>query len=203
MRNIKTVGKFVAGLSVLVLILSGCIKLDMDMKINKNETIDGSAVFAFSKAILEGMGQTKDDMVKEIKKDWKDLPKGAKGEIYDKDGYIGQKVVFKNMPASEFSKAASTAGGTSPTGGADQLTLVKEAGNWKFNGTMDMTADLGGTGNSGDMSKLMKGMKVKIKLTFPGKILKHDKDGKVKDKSITWEPVAGKKYVMMAIAKTS
>lgn len=210
MQKLSSVGKLLAGLTGLVVVLSGCIKMDMDMKVNKDETIEGSAIIAFSTQLLEMTGQKKSDMVKEIKKDWKDLPKGAKAEVYDKDGFIGQKITFKNMPASEFGKVTQSAGSANPTGGGDEMVLVKEGGNWKFAGSMDMTGNLGGTdpsgkksGNSGDVSAMMKGMKVKIKMTFPGKILKHDKDGKVKDKSITWEPKAGQKVAMLAIAKAS
>lgn len=201
MRKIPTVGKVLAGLTFLALALSGCIKMDLDMKITKDEKVDGFAIVAFSSQMLEMTGQKKADMVKEIKKDWSKLPKGAKAEIYDKDGFIGQKITFKGMAATEFGKATASAGSTNPTGGGDDLKLVKEKGNWKFTGTMDMKGDV--SGGTGDMSALMKGMKIKIKMTFPGKIVQHDKDGKVKDKSITWEPKAGQKVVMLAIAKTS
>ena len=149
-------------------------------------------------------GQSKAEMIASIKKDTKNLPKGAKAEIYDKDGFIGQKLTFKDMPASEFAKATASAGSSNPTGGGDDLTLVKVGNTWKFSGTMDMKGDLTGSGGtSGDMSALMKGMKIKIKMTFPGKITKHDKDGKVSGNSITWEPKAGQKVVMLAIANAS
>lgn len=211
MRRIRTFGKAVLGLGVLTLALSSCIKMDMDMKITKDEKIDGSAIIAFSTQILEMSGQKKADIVKEMKADWKDLPKGSKAEIYDKDGFIGQKLTFKGMPVSEFSKATQSAGSSTPTGaGEDDMKLVKEGGNWKFTGTLDMSGGMGTEttvkgqkSDAPDFSPLMAGMKVKIKMTFPGKILKHDKDGKVSGNSITWEPKAGQKVVMMAVAKTS
>ena len=204
MTKMRTVAKSIVGLTTLAFVLSGCIKMDMDMKVKKDGNVDGSAVIAFSSQILEMSGQKKSEMVASIKKDWKDLPKGAKAEIYDKDGYIGQKITFKDMPASEFGKATASAGSTNPTGGGDDLKLVKVGNTWKFTGTMDMKGDLSGGGKTtGDMSALMKGMKIKIKMTFPGEITKHDKDGKVKDQSITWEPKAGQKFVMLAIANAS
>jgi hypothetical protein len=204
MTKMRTVAKVVVGFATLAFALSGCIKMDMDMNVKNNGKIDGSAVIAFSSQLLEMSGQKKSEMIASIKKDWKDLPKGAKAEIYDKDGYIGQKLVFKDMAAEDFAKATESTGSSNPTGGGDDLVLVKVGNTWKFSGTMDMKGELtGGAGTSGDMSKLMKGLKIKIKMTFPGKITKHDKDGKVKDKSITWEPQAGQKVVMLAIANAS
>jgi hypothetical protein len=211
MRRIRTLGTAVAGLMALVVTLTGCLKIDMDMKVTKDAKLDGAVILGFSSKLLELSGQSKKEMIASIKKDWGDLPKGAKAEIYDKDGFIGQKITFKDMAAADFAKVTSSANATNPAAGEDSLTLVKEGGNWKFSGTMDMTGNLGlptdtkakdGSKN-GDLSALMKGMKVKIKMSFPGSITKHDKDGKVSGNTITWEPKAGKKYVMLAIAKPS
>lgn len=209
MRRIREYGTVLAGLMALAVALSGCIKMDMDMSVSKDEKINGSVVLALSKQLLDLSGQTKAEVVKSMQKDWPKLPRGSKPEVYDSDGFIGQKVSFKDLPASDFGKVMQSVGSSNPTGGGDDITLVKENGSWKFTGTMDLSADLtGGAGGTDKKSKdnasaLLKGLKIKIKMTFPGSITKHDKDGKVSGKSITWEPKAPQKVVMLAIAKTS
>ena len=209
MRRIREYGTVLAGLTALAVALSGCIKMDMDMSVSKDEKINGSVVLALSKQLLDLSGQTKAEVVKSMQKDWPKLPRGSKPEVYDSDGFIGQKVSFKDLPASDFGKVMQSVGSSNPTGGGDDITLVKENGSWKFAGTMDLSADLtGGAGGTDKKSKdnasaLLKGLKIKIKMTFPGSITKHDKDGKVSGKSITWEPKAPQKVVMLAIAKTS
>ena len=209
MRRIREYGTVLAGLTALAVALSGCIKMDMDMSVSKDEKINGSVVLALSKQLLDLSGQTKAEVVKSMQKDWPKLPRGSKPEVYDSDGFIGQKVSFKDLPASDFGKVMQSVGSSNPTGGGDDITLVKENGSWKFTGTMDLSADLtGGAGGTDKKSKdnasaLLKGLKIKIKMTFPGSITKHDKDGKVSGKSITWEPKAPQKVVMLAIAKTS
>jgi hypothetical protein len=193
--------------------LSGCMKIDMDMKVKSNEKIDGSAILAFSDQLLALTGQSKAEFLKSMKDDQEDLPKGSKVENYDKDGFIGQKIIFKDLPVSEFGKATSAGAKTAGTAtgsdsSGDDMTLVKEGGNWKFTGDMNLSDTLGVSGakpkkGEPDPSAMMKGIKIKIKMTFPGKIIKTDKDAKVSGKTVTWEPKFGQNVQMLAIAKTS
>lgn len=200
--------RVVAG-ATAVLALSGCIKLDMDMKIKSNEKIDGTFVVGFSTALIEMMGQKKADFIKEMQSGMKtsDLPKGAKTKVYDKNGFVGTQIEFKDLPAREFSKATgAAAGAAASTGGGasgDDFKLVKskDGKSWNFSGTMDLKGGDTETGTP-DMSALGSTMKaeVRIQLTFAGKITKHDKAGKVKGKTITWSPKMGEKIVMQATA---
>ena len=199
--------RLVAG-ATAVLALSGCIKLDMDMKLKSNDKIDGTFIVGFSTQLIEMMGQKKKDFIKEMQTDTKNLPKGAKASVYDKKGFVGTQITFKDLPASEFSKAVGSAAGpaSSTTGAAsgDDLKLVKskDGKSWNFSGTMDLKGSSGTDTSTPDLSALSKSMKaeVRIKMTFPGKITKHDKAGKVSDKSITWTPKMGEKIVMQATA---
>ena len=206
MRRILT--RVVAG-AAAVLALSGCIKLDMDMKLGKNEKLNGTFIVGVSTQLLTLAGQTKADIIKSMKESSSDIPKGAKVETYDKDGYIGQKITFKDLPASEFSKLnGAAAGATAAAGGAasssgNDLKLAKVKGNWQFSGTIDLSS--GSDSSTPDLSALGKAAtpSVRIKMTFPGKILKHDKFGKVDGNTVTWTPKTGQKVVMLVVAETS
>jgi hypothetical protein len=201
----RFLARVVAG-ATAVLALSGCIKLDMDMKVKSNDKIDGTMIVGFSTQLIEMIGQKKEDFLKEMKTSSADLPKGAKASVYDKKGFVGTQITFKDLPVSDFTKATGAAAGAAATtsGGAssDDFKLVKKAGKWNFSGTMDLK---GGDSESGspDLSALGKTMKseVRIKMTFPGKITKHDKAGKVSGNSITWAPKMGEKIVMQATAE--
>ena len=46
MKKMRTVAKAVAGFAALAFVLSGCIKMDMDMKVKNDGKIDGSAIVA-------------------------------------------------------------------------------------------------------------------------------------------------------------
>lgn len=199
----------------LVSLLSGCIKMDMDMKLSKDEKISGTMIVGFQKSLLEMMGQTKEEFLKDMKMG-EGMPKGSKVKTYDKDGYIGQEVSFKDLPASELNNlgnaakgATAAAGGDAKSSSKDDLKLAKVKGKWVMTGTMDLSAAAGDTGGAKpkagepDMSALMKGFKIRIKMTFPGKVVEHDKWGKVKGNSVEWNPKAGEKVVMKVVANVS
>jgi hypothetical protein len=198
----------------LVSLLSGCIKMDMDMKLSKDEKLSGTMIVGFQKTLLDMMGQTKEEFLKDMKMG-EGMPKGSKVKTYDKDGYIGQEVTFKDLPASELNnlgglaKGATAAASGDAASSKDDLKLAKVKGKWVMTGTMDLSAATSTAGGAKpkagepDMSALMKGFKIRIKMSFPGKILEHDKWGKVKGNSIEWNPKAGEKVVMKVVANPS
>lgn len=214
MTNIR--GKLFATVTAigLVSLLSGCLKMDMDMKLAKDGKVSGTMIVGFQKTLLEMMGQTKEEFLKDLTLS-KSMPKGSKIKTYDKDGYIGQEVSFKDLPASELktlggaAKGATAAAGGDPSSSEDDLKLEKVKGKWVMTGTMDLSSAAGATGGAKpkpgepDMSALTKGFKIRIKMTFPGKIIEHDKWGKVKDNSVEWNPKPGEKVVMKVVANAS
>lgn len=203
--------------------LSGCIKLDMDMKVTSDAKIDGTMIVAFNEAAmkqLESMGdslggdsktattkkqksfeeQTKDD----IKDAQKKLPKGSTVKLYKKNGWLGQEISFKGVDPSVAMGAglgASATGSGGTSSGTDTLKIVKVGNTLKLDGVLDMGGGTGSTG-SDDMSGLMGASKpeLRVKFTFPGKVT--SSNGKISGNSVTWTPVFGKKLVMKAVANS-
>lgn len=233
-RMLSRTGLFLA----LVLTLTGCIKLDEDLTVRKDGKIDGTAIIAFSKdfvGIIDSMGgsfgsssesgskTTKPKSFEEQMKHPsapKGLPPGAtaKATFYKEGNWIGNKIVFKGVPADKLDQLDTTSsaatGGSSSDGQTFKLT--REGSNWHFRAVMDMSS--GGettttvkgqkrvkgattTTPDFDMSAMFGNMKadIRIKVTFPGKVIKAN--GKVKGNSVTWTPQLGKKITMDAIAK--
>jgi len=210
-------GKFSRTLSTLaatVLLavgLSGCIKFDMDMKIDKNEKVSGTFIVAISEGVITMMGQKPDDFIKDMMKEDPNttVPKGAKVKqtAYHKGGWAGVSLEYTNMPISEFTKSAGKAaggvsGGSTSTSG-DDFSLKKVGGNYEFSGTMDFSTGTGTSGSDASTKQMLKQFKpeMRVKMTFPGDIIKTN--GKKDGKSVTWVPVMGKKVVMQATAKAS
>jgi hypothetical protein len=187
--------------------MSGCLKLDMDMKVKSNDKIDGTMLFAMSDALITMTGQSKADFIKQMKSGSKGAPAGSKTEVYDKDGFVGQKITFKDAPVDVFNQSTNATKGATPAGGGapgDDLKLVKEGGKWKLTGVLDFgSAGTAKTKKDRETEKMLKGFAVRVRITFPGKIVEHDKDGKVSGKTITWEPKLGQKISMMAVANAS
>lgn len=190
--------------------LSGCIKIDMDMKVGRNEKVDGTFVLALNEEMLTLMQQKPDDFIKSMLKDGvaKDVPKGAKvtQTAYRKDGWAGVAISYKDMPVSEFSKSAGKAaggvgGGTVAPGQDFVLTKVKDT--YEFTGKVDFGTGNSPAGKDKSTDAMMKKYKpeMRIKMTFPGKVI--SANGKISGNSVTWVPKLGDKLTMTAKAKAS
>lgn len=193
--------------------LSGCVKLDMDLKLGNDEKVSGNMVVAFSSEMLTMLGQTEKQFLDEMNKDNGDLPKGASSSVYKKDGWIGTQIKFSGLPAKEFASVAKDAGSAaSSTGGAgaspDDLTLVKVGGKWRLSGTMDMSSGTesdpksGGMDPTAMMSMFKNKPSLRIKMSFPKKPSRcgKDKTAKISGNSAEWTPKMGQKVVLCAEA---
>ena len=208
--------------------LSGCIKLDMDMKVRADTKVDGTMVVAFSEETMkmfESMGagmvdknaktpttkqksfeqQTKDG----VKETQAKLPKGSSVKLYKKDGWIGQEIKFSAVDPGVALNAGTSAGasGGSATN-TNKLSIVKKGDTLELNGVLDMGGDTGATGSDaglGDMSAMMGSTKpeLRVKFSFPGKVTSASKGGKISGNSVTWTPEFGKKLIMKAVAKAN
>lgn len=207
--------------------LSGCIKLDMDMKVRPDTKVDGTMVVAFSEQTMkmfESMGagmtdknsktpttkqksfeeQTKDG----VKEAQAKLPKGSTAKLYKKGGWIGQEIKFSGVDAGVALNAGTSAGSGAGVAGANKLTIVRKGDSLELNGILDMGGDTGSSGSAsgmGDMSAMMGSTKpeLKVRFTFPGKVTSASPGGKISGNAVTWTPEFGKKLVMKAVAKAN
>jgi len=209
-RNFPKTLSLIVVTAAIALGLSGCIKVDMDMKIGSNEKVDGTFVVAINEEVLTLMQQKPDDFIKDMLKDdvSKNAPKGAKvtQTAYRKNGWAGVAIAYKDMPVSEFSKSAGKAtgglGGGSATTGQD-FVLKKVKDTYEFTGKVDSGSGKSSVGGEKSSDAMMKKYKpeMRIKLTFPGRII--SANGKISGNSVTWVPVLGDKLIMTAKAKAS
>jgi hypothetical protein len=114
-RNVRTLITHTAAALAATVALTGCIKMDMDMKLSSSEKVSGSVIVGFSDQAITMMGQKPADFSKEMMKEAntsvKDpknaLPKDAKVETkaYSKNGFTGVQTTFSNIPINELGKA--------------------------------------------------------------------------------------------------
>lgn len=180
----------VAATVVMLFALSGCFKLDMDLTVNSDDTLDGTVVFAIDKDLSEMAGGQDSEI------DQQDLPDGATVEAYDQDGFVGQKVTLDNVSMDELNTSFS---GEGDTGGPGQWQLTHEGDEYHFTGDMDLT-DLASSGSDElDMSAFMQGAELRVALTFPGEVT--ESNGEVDGNTVVWEPKIGEQNEMTAVAK--
>ncbi len=222
--NFARTAKALAITAVAAFALSGCIKLDMDMKVKADTKIDGTMIVAFNEeamksmeGMMDGLGdknsktKTKTTKQKSFEQQTKDgvkdaqakLPKGSSAKLYKKDGWLGQEITFKNVDANVALGAGLGAGATTgSTSSTDTLKVTKKGNMLELDGTLDLG---GGTGDASDadMSGLMGASKpeLRIKFSFPGKVTSASKGGKISGNSVTWTPKFGEKLILKAVAK--
>ena len=208
--------------------LSGCIKLDMDMKVKGDTKIDGTMIVAFNEELMksfEGMAGSMDTSKKKsktpttkqksfeeqtkdgVKQAQAGLPKGSTAKLYKKSGWLGQEITFKDVDAAVLMSAGLSAGSTGgPSTDASRLKIVKKGDSLTLDGVLDMGGGTGdGTDAGMDMSGMMAGAKpeLRVKFTFPGRVQSASAGGKISGNSVTWTPEFGKKLILKATAKAN
>ena len=167
MSNIK---KYAAlFLLALAPLLTGCVKMTMDLKINTDATISGNAIFAVSDALAALSDTTSQSLSPDSFINVKS--KGVRVEKYEDGKYTGERVIFDHAPTTIF------AGGKSDQ--SNQSFSVKRVGSqYQVAGELDLSsgdlAPLNDPNNPlGDAftQTLLATADLRITVAFPGKVI--------------------------------
>lgn len=176
----------------LAVLLTGCVKMDIALTVNKDKTMSGAVVLALADSIagLDSSGGSSgtsgtgglDDLVDK-------KAKGVTVSKYHQGGFTGEKVTFDHSPLKAFSSASQK----------DGSFAIDIKGNKAFiSGAMDLSST--GTQSSDSTSTddaLTKAMfasaQFRISVTFPGKITKSTGEISKDRRTVTWNPAFGEK----------
>ncbi|WP_444663422.1 LppM family (lipo)protein [Cellulomonas sp. CW35] len=162
----------VSAMAALLLTLSGCLKLDMDLTFHADDTVDGTVVLAVSSSLLESTGMTFDEAFgSEDPFDGE----ATSSEAYEDGTYVGRTYHFADTPLAEF--------------GDDDMKVTHEDGKFVVDGELDLSAG-GETGLSGG--------EVRVAFTFPGEV--ESSNGTIDGSTVTWEAQAGDVVQLDAVA---
>lgn len=184
-RGWRAVARWVAvgGLAVL---LSGCMKLDMDLQVNADDTVSGKVIFALDKQLLELTGQSAEEVL------GTDAPvptdaEGVSAEPYEDDEFAGQRFSFDAVPLSRFNESEDP----------DALQIVREGDVFRVSGALDLSGATGATGVPG-FEDAFQGAELRIRISFPGEVT--ESNGRVEGNTVTWEPKVGERLEIRATA---
>lgn len=170
--------------AVLALGLAGCVKMDVQLELQPDDTVDGSMVFAVSSALVEMSGEDPEELVAQMQEDMLSSdsgPANARTEKYDDGDFVGTTTYFDGEDLDLFATGASD----------EALQITREGGEFVVAGVMDMT-EMGADG----VGALVEGMDIRIAVTFPGAVSDHN--GSLEGTTVTWEPVVGERLEMSA-----
>lgn len=181
-------GLRVLALGAVALLLSGCIKVDMDLDVSSDNTVSGSAVLAVDQNLVELSGQSADQLFQDV--DLSNLPPGATVTPYEDEGFVGQQVAFEAVPLAEFS------GGQTLGGSGEDLSITRVGDEFHVAGGLDMSgAELA----SGQIPQgMLDNFEFRISMTFPGPVT--SSTGSVDGNTVTWEPRIGQNTEIRAVA---
>jgi hypothetical protein len=121
-----------AALLLVAFALSGCVRFDLDLKVNSDETVDGTLLLAVKKSLLTlGGGSAEAAFDLAVEDGLTGIPAATSIEPYEQDGYYGKKIIYDDVPFAEFDKAAASDRGP---------RFRHEGGRIIFTMTMDLAA---------------------------------------------------------------
>jgi len=199
-RTATRLGAFAA----LALLLTGCIKLNMNLGINDDNTVSGTIQFGVQKELLELSGQKAQDLLGSDSPFPSNAP-GVKVEPFDDGTFAGQQFTFESVPLEEFNSggfagATGVTGASGVTGSGDALKIQRQGDTFVVTGVLDLSSGLSGAtgpfGGSGG-AELLKNADIKIAFTFPGEVIQAP-GGKIDGNTVTYLPKFGERLEINA-----
>jgi hypothetical protein len=202
-RTAGRIGAFVA----LVFLMTGCIKLNMNLGINSDNTVSGTVEFGVQKELLDLTGQNVEDLLGSDAPFPSNAP-GVTVEPFDDGEFAGQQFIFEDVPIEEFnsggivgaSGATGVSGATSGAGAGDTLQIARQGDTFVVTGLLDLssglsgvTGPLGGTGGT----QFFESADIKIAITFPGEVLQAP-GGEIDGNTVTYVPEFGERLEINA-----
>lgn len=172
-----------ATLAGLALLLTGCLKLDIDLRVQPDDTVDGAVVFAVDKDLLDLTGGSIEDLTQGEQPFPSDF-EGVKIEPYEEGDWVGQRYRFDGAPLTAFADTADP----------DSLKIVRAGDTFRVSGALDLSAPAGATGP--DPSAFFSSAEIRVAVTFPGEVI--SANGEIDGNTVTWEPRFGERLEMEA-----
>ena len=167
--------------------LTGCVKLDLALKVNADSTVSGSMIFAISDSLASlgadaSGGLPAADSLVDSKAD------GVSVTPYKKDGYTGSTYTFDRVPFSAFKSEGST---------SNDIKVERTGNEINLTGTLDFSYG-DATDESDPFSNLLaesisSSADMKISVKFPVKVLSSTGTISEDGKTVTWIPKLGEK----------
>lgn len=160
--------------AVLLAALAGCMTIDGDLRISRDDTLSGAFVVAADRAALAAAGSTEQQFLDRMDAAMPTLRvparRAARVEPYVTERLVGKRYVYDKVPMRSFD-----------TGGAWRIR--HSGGRYVVSGDVDISGI--GRRGAGDAP----GWSVTLRITFPGEVTRSN--GDVRGRTVTWRPAFG------------
>ena len=179
-------------------LLTGCIKLDMDLTVNSDKTVSGTVIGALSNylaAMADESGDAgTDSLASGLDSLFDESTPGVTIKEYNSGGFTGQKYILDHVAISNFSKTDS---------GGETFTIKLNGNKVTVSGVLDLSMDQETTSGldlfGTDLTKgLFSSAQMRIAIRFPGKIISSSGEISADGKQVVWTPVFGERNELSA-----
>ena len=177
---------------VVVLVTSGCMKLDTKLTVSSNDTISGTVTIAYANSALTQFDQT---LLQTVLPNTDHLFKGPglTESNYADGNFTGKSYLFTSVPMDKLSSSGND---------MVYLNFKRDGDNINVTGSLD-TSSLKDAGilvnlNDAQVTELFKQSVIRIEITLPGTI--SYTNGKQTGNTITWTGQLGDNLSIGAVA---
>lgn len=177
-----------AALALSAFMLAGCMKVDMDLTISgREDVVNGSLIFAVDKQVLALSGKPIEESFEDVQDGFDaKTPTGTRSEVFDDGKFYGRKVIFTDVPLSEFNNQD-----------AEAPRITHEGGQYRFT----MAANMAAPQDNPGVQQLMNSIEIKVAVTFPGKVIEHDPKGVLEDRTVRWNLKMSENHQLLAVSE--
>ena len=176
----------------VLLLLSSCVKTDVDLTVRSDDVVDGSIIMAVDRSFSNGNDKTQTALIDALRdRVFPATRSGASQEPYSDGQYVGTRVVINHMTLLDLDRST----------GANGLKIVHQGGRFRLSGKVD-TSELtsaAATSSPQDAQRLRDSYDVMVRITFPGPVV--STNGSVSGNTVTWRPRLGQQLNLSAVAE--
>ena len=191
--NIKRLWRLVSVSLAVVLLTTGCIKLEMDITVANDDTVSGTMVFAIAKSITDLAAEDAESSPTSSTQELFPANQDVKSEPFDDGEYVGTTYTFDDLPLEELAPEV---------GDESALSIKRQGDNLVVSGLLDTgsyEADLESNPLAASLTEGFADLtSIKMSITLPGEIIQTN--GKVDGQTITWTSSFGEKLELQAVA---
>ncbi|QSB04317.1 LppM family (lipo)protein [Natronoglycomyces albus] len=181
----------IVGTLVTLLASTGCMRLELDLVINDDDTVDGHIVAAWSDDFLAEAASADIDFDPDqadalIDALLGDLPGIEDRRDYRQDGFSGETASFARQPLSDFASLEE---------GQDSLQIVRDGSRYQLTAYWNLQ---GYDPLEFDLSEQVPSPEITLSVTFPGRVTAHN--GDLDGRTVTWNLALGEEHHLTAEA---
>lgn len=163
----------VALTAIVVLLLTGCVRFQVDLRVNTDDTVSGSVIVAVvvngdDESARQDAAASADQIEAALLPNLRDAP-GVTRAVYEDEDYFGSKYTFSGTPLDAF------AGG----GEDGSITLERHGDEFEFAGSIDFTPS-----EEEQPFDESESSNITVSVRFPGVI--HEHNGQAFGNAVTW-----------------